>query len=201
MQAFESEEKKYIPKQAQLSVTQPSLLMTSRPGTVSYFSKPSTYSINKKQFYRNFFIRLLTHCNQWCSKTSRKDILKMRSIMYFMFKKFWQFLLILCFMIYKFQIFFTVYLKYVSVWWNFVEPVSVRSSVGRPRKSRSFPAVTLWVYGDKQDDIQDTFREISKIIQSKAPKQDFNDPQIPNLTLNEARKYQRLTLIYLWYIS
>lgn len=104
-------------------------------------------------------------------------------------------------MIYKFQIFFTVYLKYVSVWWNFVEPVSVKSSVARPRKSRSFPAVTLSVYGDKQDDIQDTFREISKIIQSKAPKQDFNDPQIPNLTLNEARKYQRLTLIYLWYIS
>lgn len=56
MQAFESEEKKYIPKQAQLSVTQPSLLMTSRPGTVSYFSKPSTYSINKKQFYRKFLL-------------------------------------------------------------------------------------------------------------------------------------------------
>lgn len=93
--AFESEEKKYIPKQAQ-AITQPSLVMTSRPG-----------------------------------------------------------------------------------------PVSMRTSVARPRKSRSFPAVTLWVYGNKQNDIQDTFREISKIIQSKTIKHELQDSLIPNLTPNE----------------
>lgn len=55
------------------------------------------------------------------------------------------------------------------------------------RKNGRLPEVAIWVYGEKQKDIQDTLQEISRFIQSKVLKQDIIIGQklVPNITAKE----------------
>lgn len=58
------------------------------------------------------------------------------------------------------------------------------------RKNCGFSEVIIWVYGDKQQDIQDTLQEISRFIKSKVLKQDITIGQnlVPNITAEEVRE-------------
>lgn len=58
------------------------------------------------------------------------------------------------------------------------------------RKNCRFSEVIIWVYGDKQQDIQDTLQEISRFIKSKVLKQDITIGQnlVPNITAEEVRE-------------
>lgn len=58
------------------------------------------------------------------------------------------------------------------------------------RKNGGFPEVIIWVYGDKQQDIQDTLQEISRFIKSNVLKQDITIGQnlVPNITAEEVRE-------------
>lgn len=57
-----------------------------------------------------------------------------------------------------------------------------------PRQNGRLPEVAVWVYGDTQKDIQDTFQEISIFIESNVLKQDILIGQklLPNITPKEA---------------
>lgn len=57
-----------------------------------------------------------------------------------------------------------------------------------PRKNGRFPEVSIWVYGDTQKDIQETFQDISIFIESNVLQQDILIGQklIPNITAKEA---------------
>lgn len=58
------------------------------------------------------------------------------------------------------------------------------------RNNGGFSEVIIWVYGDKQQDIQDTLQEISRFIKSKVLKQDITIGQnlVPNITAEEVRE-------------
>lgn len=75
---------------------------------------------------------------------------------------------------------------------NIGPPLDSTSGTFVSRKNGRYPEVAIWVYGDKQNDIQETFQEISRFIQSKIFKQDIMIRQklLPNITTKEVRQFQ-----------
>lgn len=68
---------------------------------------------------------------------------------------------------------------------------SLDSTIGKNtivcRENGGSREIVIWVYGDKQEDIQETFQELYRLIQSKVLKQDIMISQklVPNITPKE----------------